>query len=166
MVGPYSLLFLIGDRGIELTIPLRACRLGHTRRDVRRPRSSRRCLVLVVVRERRIDRTTLARRHGSVLPPPAPRLHFLTVGSTTVALSALVTNSQLVIPPGRSKASLLGFYDCAMGEPKKLRIKYLFKGREHYVEVIDTAAVAAPLRGEWLLSWFLFSETAVWEPRG
>jgi DnaJ homolog subfamily C member 11 len=63
-----------------------------------------------------------------------------------VALQALVTNSQLIIPAGRSKANLLGFFDCAYGEKKRLRVKYSFKGRRHEVELGDLDAVAAPLR--------------------
>lgn len=63
-------------------------------------------------------------------------------------MQALVNNSQLGIPSKRSKANLLGFYDCAMGEKKRLRVRYFFKGRQHELEVDDLAAVAAPLRGE------------------
>ncbi|KAL8276647.1 hypothetical protein RQP46_010915 [Phenoliferia psychrophenolica] len=82
----------------------------------------------------------------SALPPTGEEEKDPRWLDVTVTLSTLVTNSQLVIPSGRSKAALLGFYDCAMGEPKTLRIRYLFKGREHLVEVEDTGAVAAPLR--------------------
>ncbi|ORY73064.1 hypothetical protein BCR35DRAFT_293884 [Leucosporidium creatinivorum] len=64
----------------------------------------------------------------------------------TVALQALVTNSQLIIPAGRSKANLLGFFDCAYGEKKRLRVRYSFKGRKHEVELGDLEAIAAPLR--------------------
>jgi DnaJ family protein C protein 11 len=67
-----------------------------------------------------------------------------------VPLQSLITNPnpQLSIPAGRSKSSLLGFYDCALSEKKRLRIKYLFKGREHLVEVDDKIGIALPLRGE------------------
>lgn len=63
-----------------------------------------------------------------------------------VALQALVANSQLVIPAGRSKANLLGFADVAYGEKKKLRVRYSFKGRMHEVTLGDLDALAAPLR--------------------
>lgn len=66
--------------------------------------------------------------------------------SLIVAVQALVTNSQLIIPAGRSKANLLGFFDCAYGEKKRLRVRYSFKGRKHEVELGDLEAVAAPLR--------------------
>ena len=36
-----------------------------------------------------------------------------------IALQALVNDSQLIIPAGRSKAGLLGFYDCALGSKKR-----------------------------------------------
>lgn len=70
-----------------------------------------------------------------------------------IALQSLVANSQLVIPGGRSKSNLLGFYDCAMGEQKQLHVRYLFKGRLHEFTVEDRGAVSAPLRGECL--WHL-----------
>lgn len=70
------------------------------------------------------------------LSPPLP----------SVALQALVTSSQLIIPVGRSKVNLLGFFDCAYGEKKRLRVRYSFKGRRHEVELGDLEAVAAPLR--------------------
>ena len=41
----------------------------------------------------------------------------------TLQVQALVSNSMLFIAPGRSKSNLLGFYDPAMGEPKKLLIR-------------------------------------------
>ncbi|KAM0791022.1 hypothetical protein ACM66B_004320 [Microbotryomycetes sp. NB124-2] len=68
----------------------------------------------------------------------------------TIAVQALVANSQLVIPGGRSKSSLLGFYDCAIGERKRLYIKYLFRGKLHEVTVVDNEPVAAPLRSHCL----------------
>ena len=50
-----------------------------------------------------------------------------------IALQALVHNSQLVIPAGRSKAGLMGFYDPALGSKKRLRVRYLYRGRLHEV---------------------------------
>ncbi|SCV69184.1 BQ2448_2204 [Microbotryum intermedium] len=65
----------------------------------------------------------------------------------TIPLQALVNQSQLVIPAGRSKAHLLGFYDCAFGEKKSLRVRYRFRGAVHECEIADRDALAMPLRG-------------------
>ncbi|GAA5826819.1 hypothetical protein JCM11251_002905 [Rhodosporidiobolus azoricus] len=67
----------------------------------------------------------------------------------TIPLRSLLpaSLSQLTIPGGRSKSSLLGFYDPALGEKgKQLRIRYRFKGREHVVILGDREAVAVPMR--------------------
>ncbi|CAE6406046.1 unnamed protein product [Rhizoctonia solani] len=61
-------------------------------------------------------------------------------------LQLLVNSSQLVIPGGRSKAGLLGFYDPCLGERKSLRVKYTFRSRLHQVTVEDRAPVELPLR--------------------
>lgn len=93
----------------------------------------------------------------------------------SIPLQALVQNSQLVIPGGRSKVGhssdrpfstagvdltqlldsigcsqkdLLGFYDPVPGAKKKLSIRYTFKGRIHELIVEDRAAVNAPMRGK------------------
>lgn len=63
-----------------------------------------------------------------------------------VALQALVADSQLVIPPGRSKAGLLGFFDPCLGRRKALRVRYLFRGRLHECTVGDTDGLLAPIR--------------------
>ena len=63
-----------------------------------------------------------------------------------MALASLVSSSQLVVPGGRSKSNLLGFYDCAMGSKKRLRVRYEFKGRPHETTVGDFEALALPLR--------------------
>ncbi|KAL7416167.1 hypothetical protein BDY24DRAFT_257323 [Mrakia frigida] len=63
-----------------------------------------------------------------------------------IALQALVNDSQLIIPAGRSKAGLLGFYDCALGSKKRLRVRYLYRGRLHEVTVDDSSPLLAPLR--------------------
>lgn len=73
-------------------------------------------------------------------------MHFVSLTSV-VPLQSLVLSSQLVIPAGRSKAHLLGFFDCAYGEKKRLRVRYTFKGRRHEVVLDDTEALAMPLRG-------------------
>ncbi|KAF8755538.1 hypothetical protein RHS01_05219 [Rhizoctonia solani] len=62
-------------------------------------------------------------------------------------LQLLVNSSQLVIPGGRSKAGLLGFYDPCLGERKSLQVKYTFRSRLHQVTVEDRAPVELPLRG-------------------
>ncbi|GAA5899937.1 J domain-containing protein [Sporobolomyces salmoneus] len=66
----------------------------------------------------------------------------------TLALQALLPaqSSQLVIPAGRTKASLLGFYDPAIGEKKQLKVRYRFKGKLHEAILGDKQAVALPLR--------------------
>lgn len=65
-----------------------------------------------------------------------------------VPLQALLPTSlsQLTIPSGRSKSSLLGFYDPAIGEKKALRIRYRFKGKLHEAVWEDKEAVALPMR--------------------
>lgn len=64
----------------------------------------------------------------------------------TVALQALVADSQLVIPPGRSKAGLPGFYDPCLGRAKALRMRYTFRGRLHECTVEDAEGLLAPVR--------------------
>lgn len=65
-----------------------------------------------------------------------------------IPLQALVSKSKLVIPGGRSKSNLLGFYDPAMGEKKVLRVRYLFRGQLHEAIFADKDPVAMPMRGE------------------
>jgi DnaJ family protein C protein 11 len=60
--------------------------------------------------------------------------------------STTTAESTLVIPGGRSKANIIGFYDILVGSKKQLAITYLFKGRRHYVVYDDYAAVAIPMR--------------------
>jgi len=72
----------------------------------------------------------------------------LILRTLVVALYALLPPhaSQLVIPAGRSKSSILGFYDVAIGEKKQLRVRYRFKGKRHEAVWADKQAVALPLR--------------------
>ncbi|CAO1630723.1 unnamed protein product [Sympodiomycopsis kandeliae] len=63
-----------------------------------------------------------------------------------IPLQALVNKSKLIIPGGRTKSNLLGFYDAAIGEKKVLRLRYLFRGRIHEHIFADKDAVAAPMR--------------------
>jgi hypothetical protein len=81
-------------------------------------------------------------KEGSTAEPKR-RADFIDV---TVALQALVADSQLVIPPGRSKAGLLGFYDPCLGRRKSLCVRYLFRGRLHECTVGDTDGLLAPIR--------------------
>jgi len=69
------------------------------------------------------------------------------VVDVTVACQALVHNSQLSIPGGRSKALLVGFYDPCYGKSKSLWIRYSFKGKVHLAEAGDLAPLKAPVRG-------------------
>lgn len=64
----------------------------------------------------------------------------------TVPLQALVASSALFIPAGPAKHNLLGFYDPCIGENKRLRVRYLFQGKVHEVEVDDVSALRAPVR--------------------
>ncbi len=63
----------------------------------------------------------------------------------TVAVQAMVSNSQLVIQKSDSKAGLIGFYDPCIGEKKHLRVTYRFKGKTHQVQVSDKEILVAPL---------------------
>ncbi|GJJ77190.1 DnaJ homolog subfamily C member 11 [Entomortierella parvispora] len=68
------------------------------------------------------------------------------VADVTIAVQALVNNSQLAMPGGHSKNHVLGFYDPCLGEKKQLRIRYEFQKKLHEVVVADMAAVVAPVR--------------------
>ncbi|CAL1708852.1 unnamed protein product [Somion occarium] len=65
--------------------------------------------------------------------------------NVTIPIQVLVRKSQLYIPGRRSKAGLQGFYDPVPGVPKSLRIRYTFRGREHYAETPDYLPVVLPL---------------------
>ncbi|KAF9345833.1 hypothetical protein BGX26_002691, partial [Mortierella sp. AD094] len=68
------------------------------------------------------------------------------VADVTVAVQALVNNSQLAMPGGHSKNHILGFYDPCLGEKKQLRIRYEFQKRMHEVVVADMDHVTLPVR--------------------
>lgn len=68
-----------------------------------------------------------------------------------VPLQMLVSQSQLIIPAGRSKSKLIGFFDPCVGERKQLLIRYMFQGALHELVVDDEDAVAAPLRSQQLM---------------
>jgi hypothetical protein len=65
-----------------------------------------------------------------------------------IPLQSLVTNDTLVVPSGRTKARLLGFWDPALGSRKQLRVRYTFKRRMHQVVVDDKSPLSMPLQGE------------------
>lgn len=73
---------------------------------------------------------------------------FETYIDVTIPVQALVNDSTLVIPGGRSKHNLLGFWDPCLGEKKKLRVRYMFRGKIHEVTVDDTMGLKAPMKGE------------------
>ncbi|KAJ2925085.1 hypothetical protein H1R20_g12012, partial [Candolleomyces eurysporus] len=62
-----------------------------------------------------------------------------------IPLQALVRNSRLYIPGGRSKSNLQGFSDPAPFTSKTLRIRYVFRGRSHYAAIPDYLPVVLPL---------------------
>ncbi|EMR08279.1 hypothetical protein PNEG_03444 [Pneumocystis murina B123] len=64
----------------------------------------------------------------------------------TIAIAALVNESQLTIHHGFSKSQIIGIWDPAFGQKKTLRVEYSFKGRVHFVEVGDKHGLIAPLR--------------------
>lgn len=90
-----------------------------------------------------------ARSIASSLSPFSPLLHprnsakFIDV---TVPIQNLVANSQVFISGGFSKSNMIGFYDPCLGEKKRLRIKYRFQEKLHWVEIGDRETLALPLR--------------------
>lgn len=64
----------------------------------------------------------------------------------TIAIAALVNESQLTIHHGFSKSQIIGIWDPAFGQKKTLRVEYSFKGKVHFVEVGDKHGLIAPLR--------------------
>ncbi|KAE8232119.1 hypothetical protein CF326_g2852 [Tilletia indica] len=64
----------------------------------------------------------------------------------TVPLQNLVTNGQLIIPGGRPKFGINGFFDPCMGERKHLFVRYVFRHQLHEACVDDVGPLAAPLR--------------------
>lgn len=63
----------------------------------------------------------------------------------TIPVQALVNNSQLYIPGGRSKAGLQGFYDPVPSAAKSLRVRYNFRGHPHYAQISDLMPLVLPL---------------------
>lgn len=92
----------------------------------------------------------LSATYGALKSFSSSGLHSSETGAdhidVTCALQALVQDSQLVVPPGRPKSGLLGFFDPALGRKKILRMRYTFRGRLHEVTVDDTEGLLAPIR--------------------
>eukprot|EP00123_Amoebidium_parasiticum_P005462 comp16651_c0_seq1/m.14849 comp16651_c0_seq1/g.14849 ORF comp16651_c0_seq1/g.14849 comp16651_c0_seq1/m.14849 type:complete len:554 (-) comp16651_c0_seq1:203-1864(-) len=63
----------------------------------------------------------------------------------TIPLQALVKDSQLHLQE-HSKSGLPGFYDCAIGEDKSLRVQYCFRDRLHEVTIADDEPLSCPKR--------------------
>ena len=87
---------------------------------------------------------------ASVLDVSIP-LQALVVASSTAMRNtntSLVesSTSSLRIPAGRSKSSLIGFYDVLVGSRKSLCVEYSFRGRRHQATFHDYQAVAIPMR--------------------
>ncbi|KAG0272941.1 hypothetical protein BGZ95_011273 [Linnemannia exigua] len=73
------------------------------------------------------------------------------VADVTIAVQALVNNSQLVMPGGHSKNHVLGFYDPCLGEKKQLKIRYEFQKSMHEVVLDDLEHVILPVRAHRLV---------------
>jgi DnaJ family protein C protein 11 len=63
-----------------------------------------------------------------------------------VPLQVLIIESQLVLPGGKSKAGLLGFFNIDPVHSKTLLLEYTFKGSPHRVELADQEPVMLPAR--------------------
>ncbi|KAK9768464.1 hypothetical protein K7432_000875 [Basidiobolus ranarum] len=70
----------------------------------------------------------------------------LDIADVTIAVQALVNNSQLIIAGGHSKANIIGFYDPCFGSRKQLKISYRFQGQDHQVTIGDASPLACPIR--------------------
>ena len=68
----------------------------------------------------------------------------------TTPMQCMVEDSTLIIPAGESKSWLTGFYDPCIGEPKQLRVRYLFWGRLHEVVINDEDLLKIPVKGHLL----------------
>ncbi|KAJ8517794.1 hypothetical protein ONZ45_g5078 [Pleurotus djamor] len=64
--------------------------------------------------------------------------------NVTVALQALVHHSQLYVPGNQTKLGIQGFSDPAPFTPKVVRIRYQFRGRNHYAEIPDAVPIVLP----------------------
>lgn len=62
----------------------------------------------------------------------------------TTALAAQLNDNQLVLPKGRRKSNMLGFWDPVYGEKKTLQVEYLYSGQRHFIEIEDKDGLALP----------------------
>ncbi|GIC90076.1 J domain-containing protein [Aspergillus udagawae] len=70
----------------------------------------------------------------------------LEIADVTIPVAALVDHGQLVITKDTVKFQILGFHDPAPLLPKKLKIWYTYRGKEHFVEANDSEGIACPMR--------------------
>lgn len=68
----------------------------------------------------------------------------------TIPVQCMVEDSTLILPAGESKSWLTGFYDPCIGDPKQLRVRYLFWGRLHEVVINDEDPLKIPMKGHLL----------------
>jgi DnaJ family protein C protein 11 len=66
------------------------------------------------------------------------------VADVTVAVAALVNGGELLIPKGLRKSRLLGFWDPAPRQTKVLTVRYLYQGKEGFVEVVGREELRLP----------------------
>lgn len=71
---------------------------------------------------------------------------FPVIVDVTTSVQMLVVDSRLYVPAGRAKHGLNGFYDPCIGENKRLRVRYLFRGKTHEVTVDDIGSLLAPVQ--------------------
>eukprot|EP01029_Cantina_marsupialis_P027948 TRINITY_DN774217_c0_g1_i1.p1 TRINITY_DN774217_c0_g1~~TRINITY_DN774217_c0_g1_i1.p1 ORF type:complete len:254 (-),score=60.26 TRINITY_DN774217_c0_g1_i1:217-978(-) len=64
----------------------------------------------------------------------------------TLSLQSLVDDrtSVLILPEGKSKSTLNGFYDPAPNKEKILEVRYLFKNQPHKARVLDWESLVIP----------------------
>ncbi|MGI4850378.1 MAG: DNAJC11 domain-containing protein [Janthinobacterium lividum] len=68
------------------------------------------------------------------------------VADVTTALAALVNASQLSLPRRLHKSQIIGFWDPAPLTKKVLTVRYMFEGKEHFIEVSGNQALSIPMR--------------------
>jgi len=79
---------------------------------------------------------------GAVVNEADPECPIIDV---TIPVQHLVLKSQLHML-NSSKSGLIGFYDCAYGEKKQLKIQYSFRGKLHEALINDDELLACPKR--------------------
>lgn len=66
----------------------------------------------------------------------------------TLALRYMTHNGRITFHQGTSKSGLMGFYDCAPGETKVLRVLFLFNKEPHMAILSDQEGAVLPDRGK------------------